>query len=213
MRHLNLTKVPLLSIGGFLVIVIFFVFTFASLILYKGLYSPFNNWLSDLGNPDKNPLGYIYFNCGCILTGFAIIVSAVGISKWKTNNRKQNNLILLSQYCGFLTALALIMVGIFSENYSTHDLWAAIFFVLLLFFMIIINVALNTHIKYIKWIKHFAIVSIMVDFAFAYTDIIGPDIPILEWLAVFCGLTWIGLIGYNTLKFEDAANNLKFNLI
>lgn len=213
MTHLNLTKVPLLSIGGFLVISIFFVFTLTSLMLYRGLYSPFNNWLSDLGNPNKNPLGCIYFNYGCILTGFAIMLSVVGTSKWKTTNHKQNNLILISQYCGFLTALSLIMVGIFSENYSTHDLWAAIFFVLLLLFMIIINIALNTHIEYLKWIKHYAVVSIAVDFAFVYTNILGPDIPILEWIAVFSGLIWIALIGYNTLKFKNDANNLNVGTI
>jgi hypothetical membrane protein len=213
MTHLNSTKVPLLSIGGFLVIFTFSVFTLTSLTLYRGLYSPFNNWLSDLGNLDKNPVGYIYFNYGCVLTGFAIILSVIGISKWKTTDRKQNNLILLSQYCGFLAALSLIMVGIFSENYSTHDLWAVIFFVLLLLFMIIINIALNTHIKYLKWIKHYAVVSIAVNFAFAYTDIIGPDIPILEWMAVFTGLIWIALIGYNTLKLKNDVNNLNANTI
>lgn len=212
MKIFNLPKIPLASIGGFLAIVIFIVFTFAALMLYNGPYSPVNNWLSDLGNSSKNPSGHIYFDFGCILTGFAIIMSTAGLSKWKTINRKESKLIPISQYCGLLMAFSLIMVGVFSEDYGIiHDIWAAVFFVLLVIFMIIINIALRTHTKYIEWIWYYAIVSIFIEFIFACTQIIGLDIPILEWLAVLSGLVWIGLIGYNTLKLEEDIQNLNSN--
>jgi hypothetical protein len=37
-----------------------------------------------------------------------------------------------------------------------------------------------------------------------FTRIIGLHVTILEGLAVFSGLIWIGLSGYNTLKLQKA---------
>ncbi len=118
MKHFNSIKISLTNVGDILGIVIFFIFTLASRTLYNGPYSPFNNWLSDLGNSSKNPSGYIYFDIGCILLGFAVIIQTVGLVRWKTINRNQDNLILISQYCGLLMAIAVIMVAIFSEDYG-----------------------------------------------------------------------------------------------
>jgi hypothetical membrane protein len=194
---------PLTSVGGFLVIVIFLICTLASSMLYSVSYSPLNNWLSDLGNSKYNPKGHIFFEIGCILCGIAIILAVLGLVKWKTNSLKQNKLILQSQYCGGLMATALIMVGIFSEDYGiVHYIFASVFFVSLLIFMIILNSALKNHTSYIKLIWYYSIVSILTDFVFMFTRIIGLHITILEWLAVFSGLIWIGLIGYNTLKLQ-----------
>jgi hypothetical membrane protein len=203
MRLSNTKKMPLTSVGGFLVIVIFLICILASSMLYSGPYSPLNNWLSDLGNSKFNPLGHVFFEIGCILGGIAIIIAILGLVKWKTNDQTQNKLILLSQLFGGLMAIALIMVGIFSEDYGKlHYMWAAVFFISLLFFMIIINFALKNHISYIKWIWYYSIVSILIDFIFMFSRIIGLHITILEWLAVFSGLIWLGLMGYNTLKLQ-----------
>ncbi|KKH93396.1 hypothetical protein EO95_15280 [Methanosarcina sp. 1.H.T.1A.1] len=196
-------KIPLTSVGSFLAITISLVSALASSLLYNGSYSILNNWISDLGNSSRNPNGHIYFDVGCILTGIAIIILAVGLEKWKTTNRKQDNLILLSRYCGLLMAFALIMVGIFSEDYGRiHYFWASVYFILMLIFLITMNIALKNHPSYIKWIWYYTFISILIIFIFMFTVIIGLQIPILEWLAVLSGLIWIGLIGYNTLILE-----------
>jgi hypothetical membrane protein len=203
MKLLNTRKIPLTSVGSFLAILISFLSALASFLLYNGSYSILNNWISDLGSSGKNPNGYIYFDVGCILTGISIIISAVGLVKWTTSNRKQEHLILLSRRCGFLMAFALIMVGIFSEDYGRiHYFWASIYFILAFIFLIIVNIALKNHPSYILWIYYYTFVSILINFVFIFSVIIGFHIPILEWLAVLSGLLWIGLIGYNTLKLE-----------
>lgn len=203
MRRFDTKKIPLTSLGGFLAILVFFISVTISSILYNGSYSPFNNWISDLGSSIKNPAGYIYFNIGCILTGLTIIVSAIGLVRWKTTNFKQKNFIFLSQCCGILMALALIMVGIFSEDYGViHSFWATVFFILLLIFITITNIVLKNHINYMREIWYYTFISITIDLIFMLTFSIGIHLPILEWLAVFSGLIWIGLIGYNTLKLE-----------
>jgi hypothetical membrane protein len=101
-------------------------------------------------------------------------------------------------------ALSLIMVGVFSEDYGIiHYIWASVFFMSLSIFLIITNLALMNHPIYIKWILYYSILSIITDFIFMFSRIIGFHITILEWLAVVSGLMWIGLIGYNTLKLQD----------
>jgi hypothetical membrane protein len=105
-------------------------------------------------------------------------------------------------------AAAVIMVGIFSEDYGRiHYIVAAVFFVLLLIFMTIINIVLTTHTKYIKWIRYYAILSILMNVIFILTFIIGLDIYVLDWLVVFSGLIWMGLFAYNALKIEDHVSN------
>lgn len=207
MNRFNIKKIPLTSVGSFLVIVISIVSFITSSQTYIGSYSFFNNMISDLGNSNRNPSGHIYFDIGCILAGIAIIISAIGMTKWKTTNRKQNYLTLLSRDFQFLMAFALMMVGIFSEDYGQiHYLWASIFFILLFIFLIIVNIALRDHPIYMKWILYYAILSIFMNFIFIFSVIIGFHIPILEWLAASSGLIWIGLIGYNTLKLEKMAS-------
>ena len=204
MKLLNLKKIPLTSVGSFFAIFISLVSGLASFISYNGSYSILNNWISDLGNSSKNPSGYFYFDIGCILTGIAIIMSAVGLIKWTTTNRKQENLVHLSKYCEFLMAFALIMVGIFSEDYGRiHYFWASVYFILTFIFLIIVNITLKDHPRYIIWIYYYTFVSILINFIFIFSVIIGFHIPILEWLAVLSGLLWIGLIGYNTLKLQE----------
>jgi hypothetical membrane protein len=197
-------KMPYTSAGSFSAVFISLVSALGSSLLYSDSYSIFTNWISDLGSSSKNPAGHIYFEVGCILTGIAIMVMSFGLVIWKTTNRKQDNLILLARYCGLLMAFTLIMVGIFSEDYGRiHYFWASVYFILTLIFLIIVNTALKSHTSYIIWIYYYTFVSILINFIFIFSVIIGFHIPLLEWLAVLSGLLWIGLIGYNTLKLKS----------
>lgn len=101
--------------------------------------------------------------------------------------------------------------GIFSEDYGRiHYIVAAVFFVLLLIFMTIINIVLKTHTKYIKWIRYYTILSISTNVIFILTFIIGLDIFILERLVVFSGLIWMGLFAYNALTNRRSCQQLEF---
>lgn len=199
----NLNKISLTSVGSFFVLFISVVSGLVSSLLFNGSYSILNNWISDLGSSSKNPNGYIYFDIGCILTGIAILISIVGLIEWRTTNRKQNSLINLSRYCGFLMAFALIMIGIFSEDYGRiHYFWASVYFIMTFIFLIIANVALKKNPSYSVLIYYYTFVSILINFLFIFLVIIGFHIPLLEWLSVLSGLLWIGLIGLNTFKLQ-----------
>ncbi len=135
---LNFLKWPLSAIGGVLVTVIFCAFTLVSIAFYSTPFSPFNNWLSDLGNPNLDPSGSIFFNAGCILTALAMIVLMAGLGKWDVTGRKKTALVA-GQACGVLSAFALMMIGVFTEGTPLHGIMSITFFSLLFLFLVLTN--------------------------------------------------------------------------
>lgn len=155
-----------------------------------------DNWLSDLGNSTSNPRGAIVYNLGCILTGIALFPFFVGLYKWYTNERWRKISVQISQAVGCIAALALIMIGVFSEDSgSLHILWSSIFFLLNLIVLIVMGVSLLTHAKR-RIIGVYGLVVAAINLMFVVTS----DTPILEWFTVFTALGFVGLLSYSTVK-------------
>ncbi|MDH7557766.1 MAG: DUF998 domain-containing protein [Candidatus Bathyarchaeota archaeon] len=186
-------------IAGIAVIVLYCVFTFSSWALFPTPYNPVDNWLSDLGNSSYNPSGAILYNLGCVLTGIALFPFFGGLYKWYTDKKWRKTLLIGTQIVGFLAALSLIMIGVFSEDYgSLHSLWSSIFFFLNLTVLVLLGVALFTHPKYMKPIAFygFIVAAINLLFVLVYRN------PIFEWFTVFTALGYVGLLVYNMFKAE-----------
>lgn len=193
----KLSKRLLLPVAGILVIVFYCAFTLTSIAIFPRPVSPLSDWLSDLGNSSYNPRGAIFYNLGCILTGLALFPFFAGLYSWYTDEKRRKWLILLTQAFGFAAAFALIMIGVFSEDAGEiHHLWSVAFFVFNLIVLILANVSLLTHHKFIKPIGYYGLVVAGVNLlfvVFAYT-------PMLEWLTVFTALGYVALLSYNTSK-------------
>jgi hypothetical membrane protein len=198
---LNLSKLPLASIGGTLVILLFCVFTLASISQYPGPFSPMDNWLSDLGTPVKNPSGDLFFNVGCILTGICMLVLMAGLNIWKVEGL-QKKVLALGRICGAVSAVGLMLIGIFYEGTAYHSTLALIFFLFLFLFLVFTNAAIWKHMKYNRWIRYYAIVAIVLDVVFIYTFFAYEHAPAWEWLAVFSALLWVAMLAYNILKLN-----------
>ena len=63
----------ILSIAGITAILLYMVFSLIAFLYFPTAYSPFANWLSDLGNPTKNPSGAIFYKLSGILTSIALV--------------------------------------------------------------------------------------------------------------------------------------------
>ena len=70
---------------------------------YPFIYSPLNNWISDLGNPLLNT-GALYLNFGIIITGFFLAILFT---------RGKNPLIII---IGVVMCASMILVGLYPEN-------------------------------------------------------------------------------------------------
>ena len=185
------------TVAGAAVILLYCVFTFSSWALYPTPYSPVNNWLSDLGNSTTNPNGAILYNLGCILTGIALFPFFIGLYKWYTTEKWRKAALIISQAVGCAAALALIMIGVFSEDAgSLHRLWSGIFFLLNLIVLILTGASLLKHPRCIKAIPTYGFLVAIINLAFIFVS----NTPLLEWFTVFTALGYVGLLSYNTTK-------------
>ena len=126
---LKLNKWLISVIPGILVIGFFYTFTFISLAFYPSPFNPVNNWLSDLGNSSYNPNGAFLFNLGCILTGSALFLFYLNMYKFYREEIYHKIAVISIQILGFCSAFALIMLGVYSQEFSgPHMIWAGAFF-------------------------------------------------------------------------------------
>lgn len=188
---------PMLSLAAALVIGFYCLFTFTSIALFPRPFSPVANYLSDLGNSNFNPKGAWFYNAGCILTGFALFPFFAGIYNWYTRERWRVSLIVITQAVGFLSAFALIMIGVFSEDYlAQHMFWSDLFFILNLIVLVLANVSLMTHRNFIRPIGYYGFAVAVINVLF----VILSNTPLLEWFTVFTALGYAGMLAYNTMK-------------
>ena len=202
--ELNRLKLLDNGIAGILAIIIFCIFTFTAVALFPAGYTPVNNWLSDLGNLNLNPNGLIFFNIGCILTGLLLFPFFFGLRKWYTTEKRQKNLIVAAQIIGFFSAFALIMVGVFPEDTGVkHAIAACSFFIALLLVLITANISLLMHPNFKKWVGYYGFFAALIDLILVILIAVPNNLPtpLVEWLAVFISLSWIGLLVYNMMTF------------
>ncbi|MFX1450744.1 MAG: DUF998 domain-containing protein [Promethearchaeota archaeon] len=202
----NPLKWPFYCIAGIAAIIFFFFFSFISYLHFPITYTIFTNYVSELGNPLRNPAGATYFNIGVILTGIALIPFFIGLHLWYSEVKWRTILIIISQFLGFSASFSVIMVGIFPEHLITaHLFWSYLFFILLLIFTLLISISLFTHPDFNRIISLFGFVIVGLYTLFFYLVInnlfIGLNY-ILEWLMVIFVFTLFGLIIFNMFKLR-----------
>jgi len=184
-------------LGGLLGNISYFLCFFISLSLYPLPFSPVNNWMSDLGNSSYNPQGAIWFNIANILSGVGLVLFYVGFSVWYGEEGKQNFLMKLTQVAGFLNAFAIVMVGIFSEDYGAfHGVLAGLFFHTNLVVLIFTFLAFRSLPQFPKWIARYCLLVAGLNLSFivfSFTVFYMFPLPLLEWMTVVAGYPLVGL--------------------
>lgn len=102
---------------------------------------------------------------------------------------------MLTQAAGFVSAFALVMIGVFSEDYpAQHGLWSGVFFLFNLIVLILANASLMTHPRFIRPIGYYGVLVALINLLFVAIS----NTPILEWFTVFTALAYAGFLAYNT---------------
>ena len=73
------------KIGGYCGIaamVIYVLCTLVAAVQFPVHFSPFQNWISDLGSYEKNPSGAIVYNVGAGIAGLLLIPFFIGLAAW-----------------------------------------------------------------------------------------------------------------------------------
>ena len=188
-------------IPGILVIGFFYTFTFISLAFYPSSFSPLNNWLSDLGNSSYNPNGAILYNLGCVLTGSALFPFYLSMYKFYREEIYHKIAVIGVQILGCFSAFALIMLGVFSQDFSIpHMIWSGLFFWFNLWVLVGANLALMFHKDFMKPIAIYGWSAAGINFLFVLLTVSMVNSPLLEWISVSTALGYVALIIFNIYK-------------
>jgi hypothetical membrane protein len=190
-RHLSLSFVTSLF-----AVLCYMTFAFLAFAQYPLPYSPMSNWLSDLGNADLNPHGAFFYNIGIVVTGVLLLLFFLGLSQWKMeNNRIQNLMLRLTQVFGILGALALVMSGLYPINFSAlHSFFSISLYILLgtaFFFSV---AALRYYPTCPKWLLILGALAALVDILSG----VFHSVYVLEWVTVSLFLCYPVLLGVET---------------
>ncbi len=197
---MRILKHSLTSVSGLLVIILYCTFTFTAWALYPDNFAPWFHYLSRLGNFNYAPLGAYFYNWGCILTGIALVPFFISLKSWYTEKRVIKGLLIGGQMVGVCAAIALILIGVFSEDQgSPHMTASSIFFILNFIVLILTNIALMFHNRFIKVIGLYGIIVTILSLPLEV--FLGG--PIIEWYTVFGSLIYVGLLSYNTNILEE----------
>jgi fluoride ion exporter CrcB/FEX len=210
----NFSTWPISAKTGVLAFTIFTVFTLTSVALYPTMFNPLYMWLSNLGNVDLNPLGAVFFNLGCIITGIILLPFFIGLYQWEPKSKWSKILLIVGIVIGIFTSISLVMVGIFPETHiEQHMLAAAGVFGSLFLVLILLSLALFKHPKFRRWIAYYTIVPILIDLSFKYIlslnkellAVFNPTIPIpaMEWASVFASLLWVLFLANNMIELGE----------
>jgi hypothetical membrane protein len=191
----------LIIIAGFAAITIYVVFTALAFSQYPSAYSPFKNWLSDLGNPLINQSGALLYNLGCILTSIVLIIFYVGIREWVNDNKRLKVLLTIAQIAGILSSIFLIITALFPLGSHTeiHQISGKLHIIFLGFFLTFSATVLLRNPVLTKWPAYFGFITAAVNFvygAFLYSVFVA------EWLAIGMFIIYLLMISFTSLHVK-----------
>jgi hypothetical membrane protein len=186
-------------VTGFLATAVYLAGTALAWSHYPLAFSPFTNWLSDLGNPGANPGGAFAYNLGVVLTGLCLILFCLGLETWNNADRRRMILVRLMQGMGILAFLALIVSGLFPLG--THTLVhqvsgkAHIFFV---GFFLACSVSILFRLAHApKGLAFLAILAALINFIYG---VFLYSVFMAEWVAIGAFIIYILVISVYSIK-------------
>jgi hypothetical membrane protein len=186
------------SNAGILAVLCYLALALIAYSQYPSPYSPTSNWLSDLGNPNLNPQGAIFYNIGIISTACLLVLFFLGLSVWKIEDKRMQVIMLrLAQGFGILGAFCMIMSAIFPIYlFEVHSFWSASLFIMLSTGFVFLAAALRYHPKVSRWLLILGIstapsVILMSLFTTVY---------VLEWITLLLILSYVSLVSIETRR-------------
>jgi hypothetical membrane protein len=141
-------------------------------------YNPLYNWLSDLGNYVYNPQGAIFFNIMLIINGILSILFFSGITTLSSLVGGRTVSLQTAQYIGYFSSVALIFVGLFTENSGNyHYIFSVMFFVSMFIVMVILSLIIVDRPIFLVIIPIITLGAFVINLILVFTH--GP---LYEWL-------------------------------
>jgi hypothetical membrane protein len=186
----------LIWITGFAAVAVYLVCATAAFLRYPLAYSPFTNWLSDLGDPLANPDGAWFYNLGCILVGLCLVGFSLSLRAWDDGGKRSKVLLTIAQAAGVVSALFLIASALFPLGAQTalHQITGKLHIFFAGFFLTFSATVLLRLPHAPRWIAWFGFAAALVNFiygAFLHAVFIA------EWAAIGLFIVYVLLISAN----------------
>jgi hypothetical membrane protein len=104
---------PLSTLSALCLALVFCSFTAVSIVYYPYPWSPITIFLSDFGNVSWSTSSAVIYNAGCIMTAVAAAAFYICMSDWGSEV-----LLGLGRILGVSSGVALVMIGVFSEDFA-----------------------------------------------------------------------------------------------
>ncbi len=195
-------KYPSLSfVSGMFAVACYLAFALLAYSRYPLPYSPLSNWLSDLGNANLNPAGALFYNIGIVATGGVMLLFFLGLSEWKMgHNRIQNLMLFITQGCGVLGAVAMLMSGFFPMNVlALHSFFSTCLYILLGTAFAFSVAALRYHPTCPRWLLMVGALTALEALLYG----IFHTVTALEWVTTALFLCYVGLLGAETNRLSS----------
>lgn len=193
---------PLALAGGLGAISAYLVCSTAAWLLYPGSFSPLKNWLSDLGNPIRNPAGAVWYNVGCVVTALALLLFIRSLSWWRSASFSGNTLIGTSQVTGLASVLSLALIGVYSENdLRRHMIYSNWFFACFPLFILLFSTGLITQ----RNRKRIGLVGLGVVVIGLWFHLVFPGSRPMEWGTELAFLMYVGMVAWNTQSHSESS--------
>jgi hypothetical protein len=188
----------LVGISGLIGAGFYLICTTIAYLLYPLSYNPFENWLSDLGNPIVNGIGALTYNLGCIIAALALIIFSIGLNIWNDGIKKHRILIIIAQVTNIISAISLITIAFFPLGTYTqiHQVFGKIHIIFAGFFLTFSATVLLRVLTATKWLAIFGFAIAIVNFlygAFLY------EFFIAEWFAIGMFILFVILLSIHSL--------------
>jgi hypothetical protein len=195
--RVKIKGLPVTLIVGVAAVAVYLIFTAVALLKFPSEYSPLTNWLSDLGNPQINQSGAIFYNLGCIFTSVILLLFFFRLNELNTGERKNRIILTIAQISGLLSTLFLILTALFPLGVNTpiHALTGKMHIIFLGFFLTFSATALLRHPVSIKWLAYFGFAAALINFVYgAFLN----SVFVAEWLAIGMFIIYVLLISSNS---------------
>jgi hypothetical membrane protein len=193
---------PVSLISSTLVVVCYVVLAGIAFSTFGLPYSPAHNWLSDLGNPDINPTGAVFYNVGLAITAGLVLAFFLSLSRFRLeNNRAQNAMATLTVVFGAAGSLGMLMSAIHPINQPTaHSAWCMVLFFSLGTAFAFSVAMFRYYPRYPRWLLVAGAVVALVDMG---SQIFFTDVRIVEWIVIALFLSYCLLLGLATQRLRE----------
>lgn len=193
------------AVFGLAAVGLYVTLTAAAILRFPGPVTPFDTYLSQLGNANYSPDGALFYDLAVVLGGMALILFFFALyrlypdwgPKW---------LRWIALWAGVVNGLAVLMSGVFAEHVDmdAHTAWSYLIFFSLIPLLLAYSLAFWKMIEGSKGISLYGFVVCAVDIFFLAIILSGGLDPglgsLMEWFSVFSFLAWITLVSLDVLR-------------